>query len=65
MIKIKNNTKAVGIVLNTPIIQDKLLERFSLYKNTSAYALVNSSLEYVNGDFLASLWDLQEQQDLL
>ena len=29
------NTKAFGLTLNAPIVEDKLLSRFSLYKNTS------------------------------
>jgi len=29
------NSKAVGIMINAPIIENKLLSRFSLYKNTS------------------------------
>ena len=29
------NSKAVGIAINAPIIENKLLSRFSLYKNTS------------------------------
>ncbi|HIQ46573.1 MAG TPA: TonB-dependent receptor [Sulfurovum sp.] len=29
------NTKAFGITVNAPIVEDKLLSRFSLYKNTS------------------------------
>ena len=38
------NTKAFGIALNTPIVQDKLLARFSLYKNTSDGYMTNSYL---------------------
>ncbi len=38
------NTKAVGIALNTPIVEDKLLARFSLYKNTSDGYMSNSYL---------------------
>jgi len=38
------NTKAFGIALNTPIIEDKLLARFSLYKNTSDGYMTNSHL---------------------
>jgi outer membrane receptor protein involved in Fe transport len=38
------NTKAFGIALNTPIIEDKLLARFSLYKNTSDGYMTNSYL---------------------
>ena len=38
------NTKAVGIALNAPIIEDKLLSRFSLYKNTSDGYMTNSYL---------------------
>ncbi len=29
------NTKAVGLTINAPIVEDTLLSRFSLYKNTS------------------------------
>ncbi|MDQ7047812.1 MAG: TonB-dependent receptor [Sulfurovum sp.] len=29
------NTKAFGLTVNAPIVEDKLLSRFSLYKNTS------------------------------
>ncbi len=29
------NTKALGFTFNTPLVEDKLLARFSLYKNTS------------------------------
>lgn len=29
------NTKALGLTLNAPIVEDKLLSRFTLYKNTS------------------------------
>ena len=38
------NTKTFGIALNTPIIEDKLLARFSLYKNTSDGYMTNSYL---------------------
>ena len=38
------NTKAVGLALNTPIIEDKLLARFSVYKNTSDGYMTNSYL---------------------
>ena len=38
------NTKAVGIALNTPIVEDKLLARFSLYKNSSDGYMTNSYL---------------------
>ncbi|HHO65093.1 MAG TPA: TonB-dependent receptor [Epsilonproteobacteria bacterium] len=38
------NTKAVGIALNAPIVEDKLLARFSLYKNTSDGYMTNSYL---------------------
>ena len=38
------NTKAIGIALNAPIIEDKLLARFSLYKNTSDGYMTNSYL---------------------
>jgi len=38
------NTKAVGIAVNAPIVEDKLLSRFSLYKNTSDGYMTNSYL---------------------
>jgi len=38
------NTKAVGIALNAPIVEDKLLARFSLYKNISDGYMTNSYL---------------------
>lgn len=38
------NTKAVGIAINAPIVEDKLLSRFSLYKNTSDGYMTNSYL---------------------
>lgn len=38
------NTKAFGLTLNAPIVEDKLLSRFSLYKN--------SSDGYMNNTFL-------------
>jgi len=38
------NTKAVGLALNTPIIEDELLARFSVYKNTSDGYMTNSYL---------------------
>ena len=38
------NTKAVGIALNTPLVEDKLLARFSLYKNSSDGYMTNSYL---------------------
>jgi outer membrane receptor protein involved in Fe transport len=38
------NTKAVGIAVNAPIIEDKLLSRFSLYKNSSDGYMSNSYL---------------------
>ena len=38
------NTKAVGIALNAPIVEDKLLSRFSLYKNSSDGYMTNSYL---------------------
>ena len=38
------NTKAIGIALNAPIVEDKLLARFSLYKNTSDGYMTNSFL---------------------
>jgi len=39
------NSKAVGIALNAPIVEDKLLARFSLYKNTSDGYMTNSYLD--------------------
>lgn len=38
------NTKAIGLALNTPIVEDKLLARFSVYKNTSDGYMTNSYL---------------------
>jgi len=38
------NTKAIGLAINTPIVEDKLLARFSLYKNTSDGYMTNSYL---------------------
>ena len=38
------NTKAVGIAINAPIVEDKLLSRFSLYKNSSDGYMTNSYL---------------------
>ena len=38
------NTKSVGLAINAPIIEDKLLSRFSLYKNTSDGYMTNSTL---------------------
>lgn len=38
------NSKAVGIAINAPIIENKLLSRFSLYKNTSDGYMKNSYL---------------------
>ncbi|RLF26004.1 MAG: TonB-dependent receptor, partial [Thermoplasmata archaeon] len=38
------NIKAVGIAVNAPIIEDKLLSRFSLYKNSSDGYMNNSYL---------------------
>jgi outer membrane receptor protein involved in Fe transport len=38
------NTKAVGITINAPIIEDTLLSRFSLYKNSSDGYMTNSYL---------------------
>jgi len=38
------NTKAVGLALNTPIVEDKLLARFSLYRNMSDGYMINSYL---------------------
>lgn len=39
------NTKAVGLAINAPIIEDKLLSRFSLYKNTSDGYMTNSHID--------------------
>jgi len=41
------NTKAVGLTLNTPLVEDKLLARFSLYKNSSDGFTIN---EYLGRD---------------
>ena len=38
------NTKAIGVAINAPIVEDKLLSRFSLYKNTSDGYMSNSYL---------------------
>jgi len=38
------NTKAVGIAINAPIVEDKLLSRFSIYKNSSDGYMTNSYL---------------------
>lgn len=38
------NTQAVGIAINAPIVEDKLLSRFSIYKNTSDGYMTNSYL---------------------
>ncbi len=38
------NTKAVGIAVNAPIVEDKLLSRFSFYKNSSDGYMTNSYL---------------------
>ncbi len=38
------NTKALGIAINAPIIDDTLFARFSLYKNTSDGYMTNSYL---------------------
>ena len=38
------NTKAIGLAINTPLVEDKLLARFSLYKNTSDGYMTNSYL---------------------
>jgi len=38
------NTKAIGIAMNTPLIEDKLLARFSLYKNSSDGYITNAYL---------------------
>jgi len=38
------NTKAIGIAINAPIVEDKLLSRFSIYKNTSDGYMKNSYL---------------------
>ncbi|MEN8727432.1 MAG: TonB-dependent receptor plug domain-containing protein, partial [Sulfurovum sp.] len=39
------NTKAFGLTLNAPIVEDKLLSRFSLYKNTSDGFMKNSHID--------------------
>ena len=39
------NTKAFGLALNTPIIEDTLFARFSLYKNSSDGYMTNSYLK--------------------
>ena len=41
------NTKAFGFAINTPLVEDKLLARFSLYKNTSDGYITNA---YLNRD---------------
>ena len=38
------NTKAIGLALNTPLVEDKLLARFSVYKNSSDGYMENSYL---------------------
>ncbi len=38
------NTKAIGFAVNVPIVEDKLLSRFSLYKNSSDGYMTNSYL---------------------
>jgi len=38
------NTKAFGLTINAPIVEDTLLSRFSLYKNTSDGYMTNSYL---------------------
>ena len=38
------NTKAFGLTVNAPIVEDKLLSRFSLYKNTSDGYMNNTFL---------------------
>ena len=38
------NTKAVGLTIDAPIVEDKLLSRFSFYKNTSDGYMTNSYL---------------------
>jgi len=38
------NTKAIGFAMNAPIVEDKLLSRFSLYKNSSDGYMTNSYL---------------------
>jgi len=38
------NTKAVGIAINAPIVEDKLLSRFSVYTNSSDGYMTNSYL---------------------
>ncbi|HSR74110.1 MAG TPA: TonB-dependent receptor, partial [Sulfurovum sp.] len=39
------NTKAVGLAINAPIIDDTLLSRFSIYKNSSDGYMTNSYLD--------------------
>ena len=41
------NTRAFGIALNTPIVEDKLLSRFSIYSNKSDGYITNT---YLNRD---------------
>ena len=38
------NTKAIGLAINAPIVEDKLLSRFSIYKNSSDGYMTNSYL---------------------
>lgn len=38
------NTKAVGVTLNAPLVEDKLLSRFSVYKNSSDGYMNNTYL---------------------
>ena len=49
------NTKAIGVALNTPIIEDKLLARFSVYKNSSDGFMENS---YLNRDDTSNIDEL-------
>ena len=39
------NTKAFGLTLNAPIIEDKLLSRFSIYKNSSDGYMTNKHID--------------------
>ncbi len=39
------NTKAFGLTLNAPIVEDKLLSRFSIYKNSSDGYMTNRHID--------------------
>jgi len=56
------NTKAIGLAINTPIVEDKLLARFSLYKNTSDGYMTNS---YLNRDDTNNIDELTARAKLL